>query len=134
VPAKRILVLVDSSPHGDLALLVASRLTAAWSADLTVAAAIPSHASEEERLRVEGDLDVEVGVSIRATVRAIPTRSPVEALKEEAEGNDLIVTGVAALGVDSVDEAVRDLGTVAGCSLALIRAHADASLEARRKT
>ncbi|MGD2120710.1 MAG: universal stress protein [Gemmatimonadota bacterium] len=132
VPARRILCLVDQSAHGELALRVASRLTSAWNAELTVAAAISANANEEERLRVEGDLDVELGVSIRAAVRAIPTHSPADALKEEAERTDLIVTGVSALGVETVDEAVRDLAAVRDCSLALIRAHREASLEVRR--
>lgn len=134
VPARRILVLVDDSPHGDLAFLLAARLTAAWEADLTVAATIPTEADEEERLKVEVELEGNLGVSVRARVLAIPADSPSDALLGEAHRNDLIVIGVSGLGVGSVDEALERLDRVKGCSLALVRAHPEASLEARRRT
>jgi uncharacterized integral membrane protein len=133
LPARRMLVLVDDTPHGQLALLVASRLTFAWEADLTVATVIPPGADEEERIRVEDELEAELGVSIRARVRAIPVASPAEALVEESHRQDLLVMGVSGLGTGSVQEAVERLAPVTGCSLALVRAHLDASLEARRK-
>ncbi|MGD2070792.1 MAG: amino acid permease, partial [Gemmatimonadota bacterium] len=95
VPAKRVLVLVDDGIHGELALLVASRLTSAWHADLTVATLIAPDADEEERIRAEGGLEADVGVSIRAAVRAIPGASPVDALVAESERNDVIVLGVS---------------------------------------
>lgn len=133
VPAERILVLVDDSPHGDLALLVASRLTSAWAADLTVAAVVSPDADEDDRLRVEADLEAKLGVSIRAKVRAIPTASPIEALTEESERNDLLVAGVSGVGVDRVEEAVQALNQVNRCSLALVRAHAEGALGTERK-
>jgi hypothetical protein len=133
VPAKRILVLVDDTPHGELARLVATRLTAAWRADLTVARIIFPDADEEERIRVENDLEADLGVSVRASVRAIPTASPTEALLDESDRNDLLVMGVSGLGAGSVQEAVGLLVPVTGCSLALVRAHEKASLEARRR-
>jgi amino acid transporter len=133
VPAQRVLVLVDDTPHGELALLVASRLTFAWKADLTVAAVIAPGADEEERIRVEDELEAELGVSIRASVRAIPMASPTEALLGESDRHDLLVMGVSGLGTGSVQEAVERLAPVTDCSLALVRAHLEGSLEARRK-
>ncbi|MGD8362187.1 MAG: universal stress protein, partial [Gemmatimonadota bacterium] len=133
LPARRLLALVDDTPHGQLALLVASRLTFAWEADLTVATVIPPDADEEERIRVEDELDAELGVSVRARVRAIPAASPGEALLEESHRQDLLVMGVSGLGTGSVQEAVGRLAPVTDCSLALVRAHLEASLEARRK-
>jgi amino acid transporter len=133
VPARRVLVLVDDTPHGELALLVASRLTFAWKADLTVAAVISPGADEEERIRVEDELEAELGVSIRASVRAIPMASPTEALLGESDRHDLLVMGVSGLGTGSVQEAVQRLSPVTDCSLALVRAHLEGSLEARRK-
>jgi hypothetical protein len=133
IPARRILVLMDETIHGDLSLLVASRLTAAWGADLTVATVIPSTADEETRIKVEDDLEAELGVSIRAAVRAIPASSPVEALREEANRNDLLILGVSSLDEGSVEDAVERLAPLEDCSLALVRAHPEASLEARRR-
>lgn len=134
IPAGRILVVVDESAHGELALLVGSRLTEAWNADLTVATVLGPDADEEERLAVEEDLEDALGVSIRATVRAIPSSTPVEALLEEAERNDLLVLGVSGMNVDRVGDAVDRLAGVEGSSLALVRAHPEASLEARRRS
>ena len=85
VPAGRILVLLDHTPHGNLAFTVASRLTAAWDAELTVATVVSPHADEEERLAAEDGIEAEVGVSVRATVRAIPAATPLDALLEESE-------------------------------------------------
>jgi amino acid transporter len=133
VPASRILVLADDSPHGELALLVASRLTAAWEADLTVGSLIDPHADEAMRLQMEADLEADLGVSIRARVRAIPAQSPLEALQDEARGVDLIVTGISGVGVESVEEAVGELALLEGCSVALVRAHPEAPLTPGRR-
>ncbi|MGD2068596.1 MAG: hypothetical protein PVI57_07910, partial [Gemmatimonadota bacterium] len=133
VPARRVLVLVDPGIHGELALLVASRLTAAWDAELTVATLIPPDADEEERIRAEGALEADVGVSIRAAVRAIPGASPVDALVAESERNDVIVLGVSAMGTANAEDAVKRLVPVTSCSLVLVRAHPEVSLETRRK-
>jgi hypothetical protein len=131
VPAGRILVLVDDSPHGELALTVASRLTSAWDAHLTVATLITPAADEEERIHAEDDLEAELGVSIRATVRAIPAESAAEAILGESERNDLCVMGVSALGVERVQDAVTRLSAVEACSLALVRAHSGPPKEDR---
>jgi hypothetical protein len=133
VPAARILALVDDTIHGDLTRLVASRLTEAWDADLTVATRIRQEADEGERLKVEDGLEAGLGVSIRARVRALPAASPLEALEEESDRNDLVIVGVSGMGVESVGEALDLLAPVEGCSLALVRAHPEASLEARRR-
>jgi len=134
VPARRILTLMDDTAHGKLAFLVGSRLTSAWSARLTVATVIRPDASEEERLKAEADLEANIGVSIRATVRAIPAASTVEGVLEEAESHDLVITGLSSLGADDVEAAVRALEPVRGCSLALVRAHPQISLETGRTT
>lgn len=132
VPARRILCLVDKSPHGELALAVASRLTSAWSSDLTVATVIDAGANEEERLKAEGDLEADIGVSIRARVRAIPAPSPVGALLEVAKSNDLLITALSSLDESSVDGAVQALAPVEGCSLALVRAFPQTPLDPGR--
>jgi hypothetical protein len=124
--------MVDNTDHGNLAFTVASRLTSAWDAELTVAAMIPPDADEEERLRVEGDLDAFLGVSIRARVRAIPAPTPVEGLMEESEANDLIVVGISTLKVEGMEAAAASLKPLVGSSIVLVRAHPEASLEARR--
>ncbi len=134
IPARRILILLDPGPHGELALLLASRLTAAWDSDLSVVKAIDPDADEDQRFEAERELEMELGVSVRATVRAIPTASPAAALAEEATRNDLLVVGVSALNVGGVTEAVAELGSLEGCSLALVKAHPEASLEARRRS
>jgi hypothetical protein len=133
VPARRILVLVEEdSAHADLALEVASRLTAAWGAELTVATFLAADADEEARLAAEADLEAGIGVSVRATVQAIPTASPAQALQEQAAWNDLLVLGVSGMGASTVTEALDELQSVTGCSLVLVRSHPMASLEARR--
>jgi amino acid transporter len=133
IPARRILVLRDETPHGDLALLVGSRLTAAWEADLTVARLIDEHGDEEERLAAERALEDDVGVSVRASVRAIPGSSPVGALRDEADRNDLLVVGVSGLGTERASEAVKRLAPVDQCSLLMVKAHRRATLPAGRR-
>ncbi len=123
VPARAILALVDDTPHGELTTLVATRLTAAWNASLTVAAAIGPDADDEARVRVEADLEAQIGISIRAATRAISASSPEQALFDEAGRHDLIVVGVSALGQERVQAAVERLAPLTGCSLALVRAH-----------
>ncbi len=133
LPARRILVLVDSGTHGELGMVVASRLTAAWSAELTVASWVPTDASEEERSKVEDDLEASLGVTVRARVRALPGTSPEEAVASEADRHDLIVVGVSALEATSLHDAVEALDGLDGPSLILVRAH-DAPILAGRPT
>ncbi len=133
VPAQRILVLMDPSPHGELALLVGSRLAAAWAAELTVASVVPEDADEEARLQAEGTLEADVGISVRAAVRVIPATSRLEAMARVANQHDLIVLGPAGLGDATLASAVETLSGLTGCSLALVRAHPKAPMEARRK-
>jgi amino acid transporter len=132
VPARRILVFLDPGPHGDLALLVGSRLAAAWGADLTVAARVPQYADEEVRLQTEAALEADVGISVRAAVRVIPARSQLEAVTSVSDQHDLIVLGPAGLGDGTLASAVETLGGLEGVSLALVRAHPKAPMEARR--
>ncbi|MGW8267058.1 MAG: amino acid permease, partial [Longimicrobiales bacterium] len=80
IPAERILVFLDPGPHGDLALLVGSRLAAAWGAHLTVAARVPLDADEEVRLQAEAALEADVGISVRAGVRVVPAASQLQAV------------------------------------------------------
>jgi len=134
VPAGRILTLMNDTPHGHLAFVVGSRLTSAWGARLTVASVIRLDASEEERLKAEADLEANVGVSIRARVRAIPASTTVEGIVEEAESQDLVIVGLSSLKEDDVESAVRALEPVRGCSVALVRAHPQISLETGRGT
>lgn len=129
VPARRMLVVMDDTAHGALALLVAARLTSAWEADLTVATMIDADAGDEERSRIEDDLEATVGISVRAGVRAIPTASPEAALEAEAARHDLIILGRSALGVESIAEAVDRLAGVEGCSLILVRSRPDPSAQ-----
>jgi hypothetical protein len=119
--------------HGELALLVATRLTSAWGSDLTVATFVDAEADDDERLRAEVDLEAVVGISVRTHVRAIPTSLPEEVLAVEAGWSDLIVLGVSALGEERVAPAVERLEAVKGCSLALIRAHAASAAEVGRQ-
>jgi amino acid transporter len=132
VPARRILVLLDESPHGDLALLVASRLASAWKGDLTVTRQLDAGADEAERIEAEHDLETDLGVSVRAKVRAVPAASPVEVLQSEATRNDLLVVGISGVGAKTVQEALDRLTSLEGCSVVLVRAHGDVSLEPRR--
>jgi amino acid transporter len=134
VPAHRILVLVDGGIHGDLALLVGTRLTSAWGSEMTVAQVIALDADEEARSAVERSLEDTIGVSVRATVRALPAKSPTSALLAEGERNDLLIAGVSALGVHTVEDALETLGGVRGCSLAVVRAHPDVPLETGRSS
>ncbi|MFH1765473.1 MAG: amino acid permease [Gemmatimonadota bacterium] len=133
VPAQRIMVLMDPSTHGELALLVGSRLAAAWAAELTVASVVPEDADEEARVQAEGILEADVGISVRAAVRIIPATSRLEALARVANQHDLIVLGPAGLGDATLASAVETLSGLTGCSLALVRAHPKAPMEARRK-
>ncbi|MBT8488451.1 MAG: amino acid permease, partial [Gemmatimonadetes bacterium] len=134
IPARHILVLVDSGAHGELGLVLASRLTSAWSAELTVAALVPADASGEERSRVEDDLDASLGVSVRARVRALPAATAMEALQEEAHHHDLVVLGVSALGAPSLHHAVERLDDLDGPSVILVRAHSETPTMAERLT
>jgi amino acid transporter len=132
VPAQRIMVFMDPGPHGDLALLVGSRLAAAWGADLTVATRVPEDADEEARLQAEASLEADVGISVRAKVRVIPAASQLEAVASVSNQHDLIVLGPSGLGEGTLNSAVESLGGFQGCSLALVRAHPRAPMEARR--
>lgn len=132
VPAKRILVFMEPGPHGELALLVGSRLASAWGADLTVAATVPEDADEDLRLQAEGTLEADVGISVRAAIRVIPAGSRMEAVMSVSGQHDLIVLGPAGLGEGTLTSAVETLSGFKGCSLALVRAHPKAPMEARR--
>jgi len=136
VPAERILAVVDDGPHGELALLVASRLTAAWEADLTVASLVEAHADEARRMQAEADLEADLGVSVRARVRAVPASSPVQALQREVEmeGTQLLVMGVSGVGAKSLAHAIDELSPFRGASLALVRAYPRSSLNPGRRT
>lgn len=134
IPARQILVLVDSGAHGELGLVLASRLTSAWASELTVAALVPADASDEERSRVEDDLEAGLGVSVRARVRALPGATALEALEEEAHRHDLVVVGVSALGAPSLHDAVEGLDAIAGPSIILVRAHSETASLGRRST
>ena len=133
IPARRILALVDDGPHGELALLVATRLTAGWDAELTVATLVDVDAEEESRLRAEAYLEAELGISVRAHVRAIPARSAEDALAVEASWSDLVVLGVSALRADNAVEAAERLAALGGCSIALVRAHEPSGAVTRRE-
>ncbi len=128
VPAPRILVLLDEGPDSDLSLLLSSRLVAAWGSELTVARIIAPDASEDERIEAEQALEAELGVSVRAQVRAIPSASPEAALAREAARNDLLVTSVAATGADGLVRSVDRLAGLRGCSIMLVRARPQPSL------
>jgi len=133
IPARRILAIVDETSHGSLARVVGSRLASAWSAELTVATVMPADADEESRLAEEARLEAELGVSVRADVRAIPASSQEAAVGTEAKWCDLVVVGVSGVGGD-LASAVERLEGVKAASLALVRAHPEASLEFRRTT
>lgn len=134
IPAPRILVLMDDTLHGDLAFALGSRLTAAWGSELTVAAVVDPRADEDERLAAEDRIEAEIGVSVRATVRAIPAASPAQTLEQEAKRNDLIVLGVSGMATARVREAVDGLSAVDNCSLVLVRGHPEAPLDTRKRT
>jgi amino acid transporter len=134
VPARRILVFLDPGPHGELALLVGSRLAGAWGAELTVALRVPEDADEETRLQAEDALEADVGISVRAGIRVLPARSQLEAVTSVSDQHDLIVLGPAGLGDGTLASAVETLGGLEACSLALVRAHPQAPMEARRTT
>ena len=63
-------------------------------------------------------------------VHLLSSLSPLKLI----ERNDLIVLGVSAMGVERVREAVEELATLRDSSLVLVRAHPQASLEARRNS
>ena len=132
IPAARIFALRDHGPDGELALLVATRLTAAWRADLTVATVIDADADEEERVRAEAHLEAELGISVRARLLAIPAASAMQALHEEGERHELCVLGLSSLGQEQVQPAVDLLAALEGCSVALVRSHPRASPEGGR--
>jgi len=132
IPAERILVFLEPGPHADLALLVGSRLAAAWGADLTVAGRVPHDADEEVRLEAEAALEADVGISVRAAVRVLPATSHLEAVASVSDQHDLIVLGPTGLGDGTLASAVESLGGLERCSLALVRAHPKAPMEARR--
>ena len=132
VPVRRILVFLTEGVHGDLAFLVAARLSRAWGASLTVAAPVPADADEERRLQVEGTLEADVGISVRADFLAVPALTMYDAVTGVARAHDLIVLGPTGFGDGSLPSAVEALSGLEGCSLALVRAHPRVTLEAGR--
>jgi hypothetical protein len=99
-----------------------------------VASVVDPDADEDERLAAEDRIEAEIGVSVRATVRAIPAATPAEALEQEAQRTDLIVLGVSGMATASVREAVAGLSAVDDCSLVLVRGHPEAPLEPRKRS
>ena len=97
-----------------------------------MATVVPEDADEESRLQAEGTLEADLGISVRAEVRALPAASRIDAVKGASELHDLIVLGPAGLGDGSLAAAVECLGELEGCSLALVRARAGAPLDVRR--
>ncbi|MDX1495369.1 MAG: hypothetical protein R3253_14980, partial [Longimicrobiales bacterium] len=95
----------------------------AWSAELTVATLIAPDASDEERSRMEDEVEAGLGVSVRASVRALPAASAAEAIRREASRHDLVVVGMSAVGASSLSEAVDHLEGIEGASLIVVRAH-----------
>jgi len=130
VPASRVLALIDSSTHGDLALLCATRLANAWDCRLSVASVLPEDASDEQLAEVEAALDLRVSELARTSVRAVRAESPGAVVAAESRFADMIITGVLPGDGPRVTQTIEHLENAHGCSLVLVRASDETRSEA----
>ena len=129
IPATSILAIIDSGTHGDLALLAAARMANAWGAKLTVATVVPESVDDETMAQAHAHLEGRVGDIARADVRPIPAASLAEAVALEAPYCDMLVLGVPGDAEPSLASTITRLQHVTDCSLVLVRADENSSLD-----
>jgi len=76
IPPRRIVVFVGGDPHADLALLMATRMSTAWRAELSVISLLPPDTPAEDLETAELDLAEEMTDYVRASFSSASADSP----------------------------------------------------------
>jgi len=119
--------MVGDDPHADLALLLASRMSTAWNAKLTVAKTLEPGTSPEQASQAESELAESLGEMVRARFVTVVAESHLTALQARRLPWDMVVVGEPP--GEGLAEAIAAFDVVQGSSLVLVCAHPERPID-----